>query len=455
LVGVAARDDTGFSVAFDKEKSAGGLAGNLRFAPSSSGAPAALSGDIKLQSLKLASLANSLTGQAWRGSQNNAQSWSQGRFELAFPEAVTGAVGFELEQLELSAGNAMFKLTGQLGFEPSSLRLNLQSAELFKGNLTGSGQLMRQSEGLSLSGQGQLSGADISQFVWQNEGRALGSGSASVGLRFEGFGQSPAAVVSGLSGQGTLSLKDLQVRKLNTGAFAAITRASQAGIELSDERVRDVFASYLATGSFDAEAIDMAVALSSGQLRIDNARLERGDERFRLAANLNLNPLTLDADLTIRSEGDLVVGGTAPEATLVFSGEVHAPERRLDVSALTGYLTVLALEREVERIETLQADILEREKFNRILRAQAAARLKQKLAEEAAEAARRKALEEERKAKQAEEAAQAAKALQKEINIGFPPGFKPDEAIAPPIDLGAPSLSPPPSLPQVGPQVPN
>jgi hypothetical protein len=56
------------------------------------------------------------------------------------------------------------------------------------------------------------------------------------------------------------------------------------------------------------------------------------------------------------------VTGAEPEVGLVFSGALDDPGRAIDIAPFTAFLTLRAFEREVQRIEELQAEIDAREK---------------------------------------------------------------------------------------------
>ncbi len=68
--------------------------------------------------------------------------------------------------------------------------------------------------------------------------------------------------------------------------------------------------------------------------------------------------------------GESWVIGAEPEVGILFEGPLADPRRSIDVTPLLGYLAVRAFEKEVERIEALQADILEKELFHRQLKRQ-------------------------------------------------------------------------------------
>ena len=106
-----------------------------------------------------------------------------------------------------------------------------------------------------------------------------------------------------------------------------------------------------------------------------------------------------------------------PSVGLSFAGPLAAPVRELDVSQVGSFLNVRQLELEIQRVEALNAEILERERLLRIMAAvdldrerleferEEAAREQERLAREAEERAR---LAEEQRAADEQRAAQEA-----------------------------------------------
>jgi hypothetical protein len=62
--------------------------------------------------------------------------------------------------------------------------------------------------------------------------------------------------------------------------------------------------------------------------------------------------------------------GALPQIAVNWRGDWRAPARSYDVSALSNAVSQRALQREIERVEALEADIRERAAFNRRLRAE-------------------------------------------------------------------------------------
>jgi chemotaxis protein histidine kinase CheA len=156
------------------------------------------------------------------------------------------------------------------------------------------------------------------------------------------------------------------------------------------------------------------VAIATDQAKLTgNAQIDLPQERITASLNIGLNPV-----------GDALTGAD-PAIRLDFSGVLGSPGRVMDVTDITGYLSLRAFERERRRVEKLQSNVLEQQrlrrevslaKFNDQEREKAAAIEAQRQAEEerlrviAAQQAEREAADAVAKAKADAEAAAKAKA---------------------------------------------
>jgi hypothetical protein len=157
------------------------------------------------------------------------------------------------------------------------------------------------------------------------------------------------------------------------------------------------FADALSAGSMRIGEADTPVSLVGGVAQVSNLYLEGDNTALRGGMTLDLATNDLDADFSyaaIDGPGDVEA---MPSVGLSFAGPLAAPERELDVSQVGSFLNVRQLELEIQRVEALNAEILERE---RLLRIMAAVDLdRERLDFERDEAAR----EQERLAREAEE----------------------------------------------------
>ncbi len=227
--------------------------------------------------------------------------------------------------------------------------------------------LRRGADGTTLSGRVRLADAALEEFVWRRDASPVANGNLSLSGEFEGSGHAMTGVIASLGGGGSFAIRDATVRGLNPVAFSSVVRAADAGLELTAEKVRDVFAGHLDAGTLAVATAEGAFAISGGVLRARNVSVSTESATTLGGASIDLGAMTLDSSWTLAVDPgpEERVAGAEPQVAIAFTGPLADPTRRIDATGLTGYLTVRAFEREVRRIEEMQADILEKERFAR------------------------------------------------------------------------------------------
>lgn len=373
-----------------------------------------LDGDLQTSRLDLPWLLGLAVGEAGAeiGHPTLYTAWPEDPFQAADRQGWRGRVALSTPAATLFAGTRATDAQLDIGFDASRFSIERFSGGLFGGRLEGGLDLTEVAGTTAASGRFDLSGARLEELAWSDGRRPVATGEVSIAAEFEGAGRSPLALVSALSGTGSFQVTDGVIRRLNPAAFDLIVSAADAGLELAEARVGEVFAGHLDAGSLAFESIEGAFSVSSGVLRASNVRIHADALSSFASATIDLGDLAIDSEWTLRLEA----GGTdsrVREVGVVFAGPLSAPVRLIDVNPLLGYLTVRAFEQEVERLEALQAEILERQRLGRELIRQGQQRVRRERS--AAEDERRQEEEEaqrriDEEARQAEEEARRRQA---------------------------------------------
>jgi hypothetical protein len=142
-------------------------------------------------------------------------------------------------------------------------------------------------------------------------------------------------------------------------------------------------------------------------LRVGPVRADMEAASWQGTLNLDLRSLTLDTRGMLQAKAaPRGWSGDAPAVVLGWQGPVSRPARILDVAPLTNGLASVVLARELDRIETFEADQNERQRRNGQQQMEADRRA-------AAEAARRAREEAARRAREEAERARAAAAAER------------------------------------------
>jgi hypothetical protein len=226
-----------------------------------------------------------------------------------------------------------------------------------------------------------------------------------------GTGKNLSSMVAALTGSGSFTLHDAHLGGIDAGAFERTLIAVENGTEPADASdIAHRFTSELAMGDLEVSEISSAFTIASGVVRISNAAIAAPLVTAGGSGSVNLPARTLEANMTVRPKilADLPDAST-PHVDLTLTGPWNAPARSAETTAFANLLAVRAVEREIERVEQMEAERKERER---------------KAVEEAA---RRKIEEEQRAAEEAEAA--RIKAI-REATGDIPLGTLP-----PPVDV--------------------
>ena len=243
-------------------------------------------------------------------------------------------------------------------------------AKLYGGVLTGLFEL-KNTEGTGLfSGQMKVTGGDLPAVL---PGAGI-SGSGDISTALSTSGKSVDAMIAALSGSGTATLKGLKIDGVNPDGFAAIiAKADAIGRDIDTAKTAGFAPQIAGAGSFAAGDSDVAFTVANGTLRAPPISL--GNPAATLSADvmadLNSETVTAKGALTYHP-GDEALVGSEPAVNFNLAGPLGAVAATFDSEPLAQFLTQRALEREQQRVEAMQAALLEKQRLRREVRYYAA-----------------------------------------------------------------------------------
>ncbi|WP_117192538.1 AsmA family protein [Rhizobium terrae] len=301
------------------------------------------------------------------------------------------------------------------------------------GRLTGR-LMMSNGNGIGLL-QVRLSGenADPAPLLWTAAGQPVVSGRLGFDLSVESTGKSVAELLGAASGSAELRTKGLSVAGLNPDALKPLmAEVDKLKGEVTENRVRPLVAGLIHRGTVAFGDVTIPVTITAGEARAQNIAAAVGTTRFAGEGRFDLLEDSMTADLAITYDaGEEALAGGDPTIRLNYSGDLGGPMERLDIGAMTNFLSQRAFEQERRRVETLQASVLEKQRLRRevvLYNFQVVERQAARAKAEAEERARQQAAEAERQKQQAAEAAARAAEEERQRQIGPPP------LILPPTD---------------------
>ncbi|WP_237152348.1 AsmA family protein [Oryzibacter oryziterrae] len=364
-----------------------------------------LSGNLAFDSASLASLAEAALGPGVLDFPivESRSPWPEAPFGNALLDGFDTDLSLAFTELSISDQLAAHDARLSLRSSASGIAFDGISAKLAGGDLGGNLEIKSDLDGsAALSGTLKLAGASTDELVWQRDGRPVARGRLGIDAQVNATGRTIAGWMASLSGGGSVAIEDGSIASMNTRAFSSVVRTADSGKELSDDAIRQLFQDNVDVGDLAFSRLDATFTLTSGTLRAPSIVVQGGASETSASATVDLPHMSLQSEwrLAPNAADFAVSGGAVPQVSVLFSGPLDTPRRKIDVTALTSYLGIRNLEKETERVLLMQADILERELLTRtVQRDREALAHDIRLAAEAkarseAEAAARKALEE-------------------------------------------------------------
>ena len=407
-----------------------------------------LSGELALDAFDIEPMAAMLFGGS--ALAPTAKGWP----DAPFNEKSTAPFGADLDiaaaNVALAPAVAMRDASMALKLDADGLHVSALKGKLFGGAFEGLFDL-KNTDGTGLfGGQAKVSGADIAA-VLPDTGL---SGKADLSATLSTSGKSVDAMMSALAGSGTASLKGLAIAGLNPDALPAfIAAADRIGRDIDAPKTAGFAPEIAGSGSFPAGDADVAFTVAGGIVRTPPVSFENPAAALsmELTADIAAGSVTGKGSIAYRP-GDEALVGSEPSLNVTLEGPIGAPKAGFDSAPLAQFLTQRALEKEQQRVEAMQAVLLEKQRLRRETRYYAALqeerdRAAEELRRQQEEAARQKAeaearakAEAEARAKAEAEAAEAARmeAERKAAEQQQAPAAEP----APPPAAPKPSLAP-------------
>lgn len=314
--------------------------------------PVGITGEIAADDVDAAAVAALLFGLPG-AAPGAAKPWSPSPVGAGAFGAVRGTVSFKFDRTALTPSLAARDLKGVVRFAPPEIALDDIDGKLAGGHLTGALTFRRDPQSFAAHGSIELANANVATVAANTVDGLLG-----VKLQGESQGLSPDAIVGAFHGGGTVTLTRAQFAGLNPAAFDAATRQADQSGAIDAAKVRAAVSAAIDNGKLAVPKGDAEVTVAAGQIRLANATLQaQGGAQLALDGIIDLNNAAIDAQMTLSGQpAPNALISARPELSVSVKGPLAAPERKLDVSALVGWLTLRAAEQQTRRIELLEAN---------------------------------------------------------------------------------------------------
>ena len=333
--------------------------GRLTVNPTS---PANVDGELAADNVDGAWLTAMLLGIP--GQALGATGWSSRPASAGAFAAMNGMVRFTLDHTAFTPALVANGLKGVAQFRGNEIALNEIDGSFAGGHLAGTLAFRRDAEAVSGRGHVALSGADAAKLLGNNK-RAIDA-KLTVQSVLDSIGTSAAALIHNLHGGGTVAVADAHIAGFDPAAFAAAMRVADQGTAvepakiaaIDGAKVQAAVEAAMAGGRLTVPQGEATLTVTNGRVGVANATLPAQDgATLSLAGALDLGTGAVDARMTLSaSPPPHALIGLRPEFSVALKGPLAAPARTLEVSALTGWLTLRAAELQTRRLESIEAN---------------------------------------------------------------------------------------------------
>jgi uncharacterized protein involved in outer membrane biogenesis len=322
-------------------------------------APAEIEGQLTVERMPLSGALALALGPPQPG--RTAARWSEVRFAPAPLRLPSAAVKLRVGTLDLAEALTARDFTTTLRVDKGRLDLDDFATKIAGGSASGRATLRRDADNVTLAGALALDSVAIDRTGF--------SGRIGAALDFASTGRSPAALINGLAGSGTVTFAGAALARSDPAALDRVVAKSQIpDAPLDETNIAFAFGNELNRAPLAIPDGSAPLSLSTGVMKIGPVKIAEG--QGTLSADLDLRTLTTQARFTLTSSASNLKfwSGPPPSAAVTVDNALELPKRQIDVSALSAALAAQAIARESDRISMLEADIRERAFFNRRLK---------------------------------------------------------------------------------------
>jgi hypothetical protein len=311
-----------------------------------------VTGDIALGAVNLPAVIGTAVGAppAARG----ARGWPAEPFEHGVWADLAGEVAVRIGRVGLTPGLAASDVRAVVKIDQGELTIDDIDGTLANGRVAGRLAFQSGAEGLTVETNLRIAGAEASALL---PGDAAISGQTAVNLHLTGSGRSPTALIGGLKGEGSFTLQDGKIARLDPAAFEAVTRSVDQGLPIDTVRIRDRMETALGAGALPVSLAEGEISMVAGQMRLANTVLRTKGAGLAVSASFDFATSAIDARLELSGPPlDGAPGGSHPEVVLSLRGPLDAPRRTLDVAPFANWLAQRLIEEKAKRIDALEAE---------------------------------------------------------------------------------------------------
>ncbi|MFV0800113.1 AsmA family protein [Brucella sp. MAB-22] len=336
-----------------------------------------LKGEAKLATLEVDSLAAIMLGQdAFEPAKPTTKTiWPRGAFAVRPSLPLLLDMKLNVAQAHMEGFGTATEFSTRLLKTMDSLQLNELTGNWAGGYLVGNVSLSNSDKNALLLTELKWSGAKLKDFYQLENGSAPLGGVVKAAVNLNGGGESVAALVGSLAGAASFDVENFTVDGLDGAALPAMIAAADAtgdqfsgSDKLASKQFVGIADKATGQGTFAPGNARFDFTISGGVARMAAANLSDGNAALLSDLQFDLSTLGIGGNGTLTFQnGDGADTGISPQVAFSLGGSYSAPEVSFDKQPLVQFLTQRALEREQERVESMQASLMEKQRLRRQL----------------------------------------------------------------------------------------
>ncbi|RYX89355.1 MAG: AsmA family protein [Bradyrhizobiaceae bacterium] len=263
-----------------------------------------------------------------------------------------GRLAFQALSAALPGGAELRPVNGTIRSDGSTLTIDAIKGKLGGGEFTADVDLRSSAAtGHALGARIELSGAEGSALRYR--GLSMPSGKASLKMSLTSQGRSASALTGAVSGSGLVTTDGLRVAGLDPGIFDVAILASDSSQATDDAKLKQILEPVLARGEFVATSAQFPFTIKDSRLRVGAVSLESESARATVSGGYDI--VADQVDIRASLSGSASGGSKArPEIQLYLMGPPDRLDRSMDISSLSSWLAVRAIDRETQRLDLLE-----------------------------------------------------------------------------------------------------
>ncbi len=284
--------------------------------------------------------------------------WTNKRFDLALLQGFSGKLALKTKALEIDQGLILKDAVLSANYGDGALTIDELSGKIFGGLMQSAFKIKHGRAVSAVTGTVEIKNADLKQ-LFSEQSDVLATGKANLSLNYSGSGLSPKGMVNLLKGKGTLELIDTQFNHLSPIAMQEIASEDNVVKNQEGKTFEERFAGYLSAGQFDAKTQKIALKISDGIISFKANNMKDQGVKLSVKTYISLASLEVDSEWRLKA-GKEIKPKNMPEAVLQFAGKLSKlgeikPAYKL--KSLQSFLSVLKIEKDVDRLEELNSKL--------------------------------------------------------------------------------------------------